>query len=211
MLIALLTTSLGMTISSNHACGRRAAVRQAAASALTFCALPALANSDAGLTSVSTQTPLPDGVGADFVALPSGIKVKDVRPGAGPQAKVGDVVSVQLSGRCLNLNGKKFISTQDPATLATGLQLSEPFVFTLGSGAVVPGLDQAVLGMAKGGAPHASDSLPSEALASRSSRVRTVSQATAEASCPPRSATMSRCPSSLSPPTFRTCVRSSRS
>tara|TARA_B110001452_G_scaffold244045_1_gene227841 strand:- start:1599 stop:2345 length:747 start_codon:yes stop_codon:yes gene_type:complete len=152
MVLALLITSIGMTVStSNTQCGRRAVVRQAAASAVTFCALPALANTDAGVTAVSTQTPRPDGVGADFDVLPSGVRIKDVRPGSGPQAKLGDVVSVQLSGRCLNLNGKKFISTQDPATLATGLQLSEPFVFTLGSGTVVPGLDQAVLGMAKGG------------------------------------------------------------
>ena len=131
--------------------GVDAPASQAAASAVTFCTLPALANTDAGVTAVSTQTPRPDGVGADFDVLPSGVRIKDVRPGSGPQAKLGDIVSVQLSGRCLNLNGKKFISTQDPATLATGLQLSEPFVFTLGSGTVVPGLDQAVLGMAKGG------------------------------------------------------------
>ena len=74
-----------------------------------------------------------------------------MRVGTGEAAKTGDTVSLQLSGRCLNLNGKRFISTQDAATLATGLAISEPYTFTVGSGSVIPGLDEAVLGMTKGG------------------------------------------------------------
>ena len=129
---------------------RRAIVSNAGAAAAVGVCLPALANSDPVLSAVSTQTgSAPDG-GKDFVSLPSGVKIKDIRAGTGPQAQKGDTVSVQLSGRCLNLNGKKFISTQDPTTLVTGLQLSEPYVFTLGSGSVIPGLDAAVTGMAKG-------------------------------------------------------------
>ena len=129
---------------------RRAIVRSAGAAAAVGVCLPALANSDPTLSAVSTQTgSAPDG-GADFVSLPSGVKVKDIRAGTGSQAQKGDTVSVQLSGRCLNLNGKKFISTQDPTTLVTGLSVSEPYVFTLGSGSVIPGLEAAVTGMAKG-------------------------------------------------------------
>uniref|UniRef100_A0A7S0IPQ2 peptidylprolyl isomerase n=1 Tax=Calcidiscus leptoporus TaxID=127549 RepID=A0A7S0IPQ2_9EUKA len=106
----------------------------------------AVANPDPALTTVSTLN-----AGPDFTTLASGVKVKEVRVGAGPPVRVGDTVSVQYSGRCLNLNGKKFISTQDASTRTSGLAISEPYVFTVGSGAVIPGLEQAVLGMAKGG------------------------------------------------------------
>ena len=87
---------------------RRAIVSNAGAAAAVGVCLPALANSDPVLSAVSTQTgSAPDG-GKDFVSLPSGVKIKDIRAGTGPQAQKGDTVSVQLSGRCLNLNGKKF-------------------------------------------------------------------------------------------------------
>jgi FKBP-type peptidyl-prolyl cis-trans isomerase len=90
--------------------------------------------------------------GDDFTTLEYGVKVKDIRPGeSGPKAKNGNVVSIQLSGRCLNLNGKKFISTQDASVKALGLAITEPFTFTLGSDSVIPGLNQAVAGMSKGG------------------------------------------------------------
>ena len=142
--LLVLVLELGLTPTSSV--GRRAVLRSGAAAAAAGVSLPALANTDPTLTAVSTQTG-----GDDFVALPSGVKIKEVRLGSGQAAQKGDTVSVQFSGRCLNLNGKKFISTQDPATLATGLSLSEPFVFTLGKGSVIPGLEAAVEGMAKGG------------------------------------------------------------
>ena len=121
----------------------RRAVLGLAASALSA-PHAAHANADPTLTAVSTLN-----AGADFTTLPSGVKVKEIRAGAGPAAELGDVVAVQYSGRCLNLNGKKFISTQDAAALTTGLTLSEPYVFTVGQGAVIPGLEQAVVGMSK--------------------------------------------------------------
>ena len=147
MLSLLATSSLALSPLSDGSITRRRAV--CAASAGWF-VRPALlqANTDAQLTQVSTQTG-----GDDFLTLPSGVKIKEMRPGdkkAGDQkAQKGDTVSVQLSGRCLNLNGKKFISTQDPATLAIGLSVSEPFIWTLGSGSVIPGLEEAVVGMTK--------------------------------------------------------------
>lgn len=115
------------------------------ATAANFGAAPAVAYEDTQFKSVATQVG-----GDDFTELPGGLKFKEVRPGSGGAAKTGDTVQVQFSGRCLNLNGKKFISTQDPAALAAGLSLSEPFTFTIGDGKVVPGLEQAVVGMTKG-------------------------------------------------------------
>jgi FKBP-type peptidyl-prolyl cis-trans isomerase len=119
---------------------------RAGAASVAGCAAAAIAYDDAAFRSVSTQVG-----GTDYVTLPGGLRYTEVRPGGGgASAAIGDTVAVQLSGRCLNLNGKKFISTQDPAALASGLSLAEPFTFTIGAGAVVPGLEQAVVGMTKG-------------------------------------------------------------
>jgi len=134
---------------------RRAALSTFAAAA-SLQRQPAFANSDSTLSAISVQTPAPAesiaGMPAgDFTALPSGVRIKDIRPGAGEPAKRGDTVAVQFSGRCLNLNGKKFISTQDAAALASGLAISEPYVFTIGNSQTIPGLEEAVTGMTKGG------------------------------------------------------------
>ena len=65
---------------------------------------PATAYDDATFKSVATQVG-----GDDYVALPGGLKYKQMKPGSGgAKAAVGDTVQVQFSGRCLNLNGKKF-------------------------------------------------------------------------------------------------------
>ena len=141
---ARLALLVGVT-SASVVC-RRAAIGAAVAWAGRPAA-PTAAYDDSQFKSVSTQVG-----GSDFTQLPSGLQFKDVRPGnGGDKAALGDTVAVQLSGRCLNLNGKKFISTQDPEALAMGLSLSEPFTFTLGAGKVIPGLEQAVLGMTKNG------------------------------------------------------------
>ena len=124
---------------------RATAVGGAAAASL-LCQRAASANADPTLTSVSTLN-----AGEDFKTLASGVKIKEVRQGVGQAATVGDTVSIQYSGRCLNLNGKKFISTQDSAAKTSGLAITEPFTFTIGSGTVIPGLEAAVVGMSKGG------------------------------------------------------------
>jgi FKBP-type peptidyl-prolyl cis-trans isomerase len=116
------------------------------AAAVTAAPAVVLAQDDATFKSVATQTG-----GDDFVSLDNGLKYKEVRAGTGDKAVMGDTVSIQFSGRCLNLNGKKFISTQDKSMLSSGLDVSEPFIFTLGGGTVVPGLEQAIVGMQKGG------------------------------------------------------------
>ena len=126
---------------------RRAALSYAAVAAAAWHASAASAYDDATFKSVATQVG-----GDDFVTVGSrGLKYKEVRSGSGPPARPGDTVSIQFTGRCLNLNGKKFISTQDAAALTTGLAISEPFTFTIGGGKVIPGLEDAVVGMAKDG------------------------------------------------------------
>ena len=150
MMLALLAACSSL-MPQAHAHGRRAALSGAAFAASSGAAFavvaPALAQSDEQFKSVATQVG-----GDDFVSVgAAGLKYKEVRLGTGEKVRDGDTVSIQFSGRCLNLNGKKFISTQDAAALTTGLAISEPFVFTVGSGGVIAGLDQAVVGMAKDG------------------------------------------------------------
>jgi len=106
----------------------------------------------AAFESVSVQTPAnPRSPDSDipFVTLDSGVKFKEFKEGTGPQVTAGSRVSVQLTGRLLNLNGVKFFSTKDG--VQDPLLGYEPLVFTAGAGQVVPGLDEAVLGMKKGG------------------------------------------------------------
>jgi len=72
---------------------------------------------------------------------PSKLVVQDVVKGSGPSAKSGDPVQVQYV----------------LASFATGQELEaswdggQPFSFPLGGGQVIPGWDQGVVGMKKGG------------------------------------------------------------
>src|SRR6185436_20953901 len=71
---------------------------------------------------------------------PSGLKYTDIEAGTGKAAQVGQKAKVHYTGWLKN--GKKFDSSRDR---------NEPFEFTLGSGMVIKGWDQGVVGMKKGG------------------------------------------------------------
>jgi len=72
---------------------------------------------------------------------PTQLVVKDLKTGDGAEAKAGDQVSVQYVG-VLYDGGKEFDSSYDRG---------QPFSFQLGSGQVIPGWDQGVVGMKVGG------------------------------------------------------------
>jgi len=74
-------------------------------------------------------------------AAPSKLVVKDIITGTGPEAKAGQAVTVNYVG-VLFRGGKEFDASW---------KRSEPFTFTLGKGAVIPGWDQGVAGMKVGG------------------------------------------------------------
>ena len=97
----------------------------AAASAGAGLASPVLAVGDEGnkpkeFTDVGTQAPAPDGE-TPFRTLDSGVKVKDFRHGSGDAiAQKGSKVSLQLTGRLLNLNGVIFTTAKRTTILDLG-------------------------------------------------------------------------------------------
>ena len=72
---------------------------------------------------------------------PKKLEIKELEEGSGATAKAGDEVTVQYVGVNYR-NGKEFDSSWSR---------SEPFVFGLGAGQVIPGWDQGVEGMKVGG------------------------------------------------------------
>ena len=104
---------------------------------LSFCALVALATS---ALADSTSAPTPT-KGIKSVVLPSGLEYFDIRKGTGAEAKSYKKVTVHYTGWLADSH-KKFDSSVDRHT---------PFDFVLGSGQVIRGWDEGVLGMKVGG------------------------------------------------------------
>ena len=76
---------------------------------------------------------------------PSELIAQDVIVGTGAEARSGDKVSVQYVGVIFD-GGKEFDTSWTSDTKA-----GSPFEFTLGSGQVIQGWDQGVVGMKEGG------------------------------------------------------------
>ena len=72
---------------------------------------------------------------------PTKLEIEDVVEGKGAEAKEGDTVSVQYVGVAFS-TGTEFDASWER---------DEPFEFTLGAGEVIPGWDEGVVGMKKGG------------------------------------------------------------
>jgi peptidylprolyl isomerase len=72
---------------------------------------------------------------------PAKLVVKDIVKGQGPKAKPGDKLTMQYAGYAWS-NGQKFDASWDRG---------QPFPFKLGAGMVIPGWDQGMVGMRKGG------------------------------------------------------------
>jgi peptidylprolyl isomerase len=70
----------------------------------------------------------------------TGLIIKNVVVGTGAEAKAGDLVTVNYTGKFAD--GKVFDSS---------IPRGQPFPFTLGIGQVIPGWDQGVAGMKVGG------------------------------------------------------------
>jgi FKBP-type peptidyl-prolyl cis-trans isomerase len=101
----------------------------AAASLFLFCASVALADNSAPTKPSGKPT-----------VTPSGLKIFELKKGAGPEAKSGATVKVHYTGWLTD--GKKFDSSVDRG---------QPFEFKLGAGMVIKGWDEGVAGMKVGG------------------------------------------------------------
>jgi peptidylprolyl isomerase len=78
------------------------------------------------------------------VELADGLKYTDTKVGDGTQAQKGYLVSVQYTG-WLYKNGNR------GAKFDSSLDSGKPITFKLGSGQVIPGWDEGLLGMKAGG------------------------------------------------------------
>jgi peptidylprolyl isomerase len=72
---------------------------------------------------------------------PKKLVIKDLIPGTGPAAKVGDPITVNYIGVDFD-GGKAFDNSYDRG---------QPFPFQLGGGQVIPGWDRGLVGMKVGG------------------------------------------------------------
>jgi FKBP-type peptidyl-prolyl cis-trans isomerase len=78
----------------------------------------------------------------DVVTTDSGLKYEEVKIGEGDEAKAGDKVSVLYTGRFAD-SGEVFDASERHG--------GKPHVFQIGYGQVIPGWDEGVAGMRKGG------------------------------------------------------------
>ena len=104
---------------------------------------------DAQLKEVGQQERPPEGETA-FSTLSNGVQIKDFRQGTGSATvQKGSKVELTMKGRLLNLNGVIFYDTksQDPNGFGEGT----PLTFTVGDKTVLPGLEDGIIGMSKGG------------------------------------------------------------
>jgi peptidylprolyl isomerase len=137
------------------ACGNDSASTDGTAAAPTEVATEA---PTAAPTEAATPAPMAEGDGGVKVTgklgsapkvevpkggkAPAGLLYKDLKKGTGPEATAGQTVGVQYYG-ALYADGTKFDASWDRG--------GAPFEFALGQGMVIPGWDQGVAGMQKGG------------------------------------------------------------
>ena len=115
-------------------------------SAASVIAPPAFAR-DEQMLRVGQEQPLTDRDNVQFQTLSSGVKVQQLRPGDGNSVGRSSTIAVEATGRLLNLNGVQFYSTKRLAG-ADALGGAEQ-ILRLGTGSVVPGLEQGLQGAKK--------------------------------------------------------------
>ena len=90
---------------------------------------------------------------SDFETTESGLQFKDFKQGAGPRPGRGDRVTLEWTGVTVGYQGRYFETRNKPkgGAFADDGFLQEPLAFAVGDGSVIPGIDEAVQGMAAGG------------------------------------------------------------
>jgi len=104
----------------------------------------------AGATASALRTAAASAAPPKFAEIPDsgGLKALDLREGSGEVPADGDQVAIHYYGRLAAKQGWRFDSTYDHKD-ETGDPM--PFVFTIGSGKVIPGIEAAVKSMRVGG------------------------------------------------------------
>ncbi|XP_039798538.1 peptidyl-prolyl cis-trans isomerase FKBP17-1, chloroplastic-like isoform X1 [Panicum virgatum] len=104
----------------------------------------------AGATASALRTAPASAAAPKFAEIPGsgGVKALDLREGSGEVPADGDQVATHYYGRLAAKQGWRFDSTYDHKD-ETGDPM--PFVFTIGSGKVIPGIEAAVKSMRVGG------------------------------------------------------------
>lgn len=97
------------------------------------------AGAPTGMSGAATTTP-PSAATTKEVTMPTGLKYEDVVVGTGAEAQKGKRVSVHYTGRL-----------QDGTKFDSSLDRGEPYTFVLGSGSVIQGWDEGLVGMKVGG------------------------------------------------------------
>jgi peptidylprolyl isomerase len=97
--------------------------------------IEALVQGTSEKTDAKPEVPAPKG------DPPSELVIRDIVKGKGPKAKAGDTLTMQYVGVSWS-NGEQFDASWDAG---------QPFPFQLGAGMVIPGWDQGMVGMQKGG------------------------------------------------------------
>ena len=117
----------------------------ASETAATATATPTETASAAGIEALVQGTPkktdAKPAVPAPKGDPPSELVIRDIVKGKGPKAKAGDTLTMQYVGTAWS-NGQQFDASWDAG---------RPLPFQLGAGMVIPGWDEGMVGMQKGG------------------------------------------------------------
>jgi peptidylprolyl isomerase len=100
------------------------------------------AGTEAIVQAISKDTKTKPEVPAPQGEPPSELVIRDIVRGKGPKAKAGDELSMQYVGISWS-TGQQFDASWDRG--------AQPFAFQLGAGMVIPGWDQGLVGLRKGG------------------------------------------------------------
>ncbi|RZC60480.1 hypothetical protein C5167_022233 [Papaver somniferum] len=107
-----------------------------------FADMPALRGKDYGKSKMKYP---------DYVETESGLQYKDLRPGKGPTAKMGDAVVVDWDGFTIGYYGRIFEARNKTKGGSFEGDEKEFFKFKVGSQQVIPAFEEAIIGMAPGG------------------------------------------------------------